>query len=449
MLKPIPLLNLLDQAKETAKASVPTNFLLDGVLITPEEHIDLPRINSCVITSDFYSGESHSDNYFVEVSISPGLFQKRVMPFRDDLIIDLIETRGIKRSVRRLRAVPLVETDPTVTGGSTIFSDMTALDQQNFINIQFQLFDLGYEQIRNVQINTNFLAATLDNVIHYVMSKEIKDLGLTGSNALKAVDIETPIDNQKVYRSVTIEAGVQLVDLANYLQKADGLGVYTRGLGSYYKNNTWFVYPLCKTGRYGKLDWSLDILKFPRDAMPTIEHSYFVSAETNQVTVLSNGEAEHNDDSDIDFQNAGQGKRLISEDAIAGDVGYYKNNERIIKTRLDSVTEYKTTNRSSKVNRVVIDPKPTSNIYREISKSVFDTGDILSIEWHNSDPDLLYPGMPLRYYYMIGQVLKMREGTLLSVLSEDVRITKDFKGLFKRGTRLIIFLNPIEEDTPE
>lgn len=449
MLKPIPLLNLLEQAKETAKASVSTNFLLDGVLITPQEHIDIPRINFSTVVSDFYSGESHSDNYFVEVSISPGLFQKRVLPFKDDLIIDLIETRGIKRVMRRLRAVPLVETDPTVSGSSTIFSDMSALDQQNFINIQFQLFDLGYEQIRNVQINTNFLAATLDNVIHYVISKEIKDLGLTGATALKAVDVEAPIDNPKVYRSVTIEPGVMLVDIANYLQKADGLGVYTRGLGSYYKNNTWFVYPLCKAGRYGKLDWSLDILKFPQDAMPTIEQSYFVSAQTNHITVLSNGNADHSNNSDIDFQNVGQGKRLISEDAVAGDVGYYKNNERIVKTRLDSVTEYKTTNRGSKVNRVIIDPKPTSNIFREISNSVFDAGDILTIEWHNSDPDLLYPGMPLRYYYMVGQVLKMREGTLFAVRSDDQRITRDFKGVFKRGSILTIFLDPIDEGKPE
>lgn len=449
MLKPIPLLNLLDQAKETAKAGETTNFYLDGVLITPNEHIDIPRIKTCTVTSDFYSGESHCDNYFIEVSISPGLMQSRILPFRDDLIIDLIETRGVRRSMRRLRAVPLVETDPTVSGGSTIFSDLTSLDERNFIDIQFQLFDLGYEQIRNIQINTNFLAATLDNLIHYVLSKEIKDLKLNGTTGLKGVDIESPIDNPKVYRSVTIEPGTMLVDVANYFQKADGLGVYTRGLGSYYKNNVWFVYPLCKSGRYGKLDWSLDILKFPQDALPTIEQSYFVSTESNHVTILANGEADHSNNSDIDFQNVGQGKRLISEDAVAGDVGYYKNNERIIKTRLDSVTEYKTTNRGSKVNRVIVDPKPTSNIYRDISSSMFDAGDILTIEWHNSDPDLLYPGMPLRYYYMVGQILKVREGTLFAVRSDDQRTTRDFKGVFKRGTTLTIFLNPIEEDIPE
>lgn len=445
MLKPIPLLNLLAQAKETAKESKPVNFMLSGVIITPDNHIDIPRILSIVLTSDFYSGESHADSYIMDVSISPGIYQKQIAIYKDDLVIDLIETRGIQRTLRRLRAVPLVETDPTIGGANTVFSDLSSLDDQNLITIQFQLFDLGYEKIRNVPVNTNFLAATLDNVVHFMLSKEIKDLELKGTNQIKAIDIESPIDNPKVYRSVTVPPGLMLVDIANYFQKADGFGFYTRGLGSYYKNKIWFVYPLCKSGRYGKVGWSLDILKFPADAMPTVEDSYFVSKTGNHVTILSTGDADHSDNSDIDFQNEGQGKRLISEDAIAGDVGYYQNAGRVVKTRLDSVTEYKTNNRKSKVNRVNIDPTPTSNIYREISKSVFNAGDILTIEWHNSDPDVLYPGMPLRYYYMVGNKLRVREGTLFAAISNDQMVNVQFKGTFKRATRLMIFLNPPEE----
>ena len=449
MLKPIPLLNLLDQAKETSIASNPTNFKLSGVIITPESDIEVTKINGVLITSDFYSGRSHSDNYFLDILISPGIYQKYIAPFKDDLIIEYIESFGIKRNLKRLRLVPLVETDPTVSGSSSIMSDLSALDNSNLVVVQFQAFDLGYEKIRNININTNYLAAKVEDAIHYTVSNEIKQLELNGVNALKGVDIEEPVDNVKIYRSMNIPANVMLVDLANYLQKADGFGVYTRGLGSYYKNNTWFVYPLCKEQRYGKVGWSLDILKFPQDATPTIEQSYFVSNTGNHVTILTTGEAEHSDNSDIDFQNYGQGKRLISDDVVAGNAGIYKNNGRIIKTRKDSVTEYKTNNRKSKVNRVVIDGKPTSNIYREISQSVFNAGDLLMIDWHNSNPDLLYPGMPLRYYYMVGNILKMREGTLFSVNTNFQSITNEFSPTFKKISKLMIFLNPLEDDIEE
>lgn len=445
MINNTPIANLLDQAKISASKGLPTTCLLKATVITPNKQIEVPRVEGMVILSAY--GEYHSDSIQLGVSISPGIYQTEILGNKDDLYIELVEIMGIYQTSYRFRAVPLGDTTPQVAGTSTHTVDMAALDNLNLVTVTFQLIDIGYDKIKNVMVAGNYLAATPDQVIHNVYTREINQLGLTGISAFKGVDIEKPIDNIKVFRSITLPSGTKLTDVANYLQQADGYGVYSRGLGSYYRQGVWMVYPLFKIGRYDTLAWNIDVIRVPQDVMPTIEASYYLTGD-KKLTVLTAGEGKHINGTDINHQNKGTGQRIISADVIAGDTGVHVNNGRAIKTRQDSVTEYRTTLRKSGEDIVPINAVPTNNMYREMSKTAFAGGDTVQVEWHNSDWTLLHPGAPIRYYYMIKDVLKLREGTLLAARTEYLPANQQFNISFKKHTVVTLHLSP-EQSTEE
>lgn len=436
---PLILSNIIDQAKETAKASKPTNYQLYATVITPEIQIPAASVETLQCKSDFM--QEHSDMFYIQILIQPGVYQKSVLPYKDNLIIEIIHSQGLTQTLRRYRATPRGDTNAQQSAQTTSMVDVGINDQNQVVSVSFMLLEIGYDMLKNTQTSGCFLMANPSDVLHNKWVEEGNRLGLTGAESFKGVDIEEPIDNERIYRQIMVKQGVPLVSLGNYLQNEEGLGMYTRGLGSYYRKGMWYIYPLCKSGRYGKVKHSLDIIKAPQDVLPTLNTTYFVN--DTSVLIISTGSINIKDGTDKMRQNLGSGQQVISSDAVAGDTGTHYAKGRAITTRTDTASEYRTTMRSSGVDRTVLNSNPTNNIFKEITSTAMRDTSILTLEWHNSDPDVIYPGAPVNFYYLQDDSsLTLREGTVVEIDTLYQPTKTGANVPFSRSSILTILLMP-------
>ncbi|BAW98289.1 phage protein [Vibrio phage pTD1] len=407
---PLELSNLLEQASLNATEPNPIIYEITGTFIVPDGHVSIIGIERITGIGNYVS--ARAEDARVRVRIQPGVYQKEILPFKDDLQFEMIVSTPYGSYLRYYRCIPLSVSDTESLGNTTKELDLSIYDSQNFISLDFQLLDLGFSKLRTVPFSQTFLSARVRDVIHYTLTTETMKLELQGQDQFKGVFIEEPVDNQVVYRQVVIPQGhTDLINVVHFLQEKD-YGVYSRGVGSYYDRGEWRVFTLWNSNKYNNSDYTLDIIRIPEDVMPSIEHSYYLN-DTN-LSIVSSGRAELRNSVDINIQNAGTGAQIISGKAASGDTGQHYNNGQTILTRKDTLTQFRTVERKSGEERINVNPNPTNNVARELSKARVNNGEILTIPWKNGDHYLIRPGMPFRYYYLKGDgSLKMREGTVI------------------------------------
>lgn len=432
------LRNLMKQARAIATSGSARYFKMTATIITADAQIPLHLPTGFACNSDFAG--TRADDFRIMGQIQPGLYFKSVDPYKDNLKIELVERTGDTQNVRTFRAIPLNSVDPALMGTTTQLSNLSGSDDLNIISVTFQLFELGYAQLRYNMVGDVALMATLDKVLQNAYITESENLNLLGADAFRGVDMELPIDNAQVFSHIEYPDGVRLFDLASYLQNDDKYGIYSKGLGSYYRKGMFYIYPLFKMGRYDNAHAVLDIFRLPEDAIPTIEVSYQVNGK--HTYILSTGGAAHNDNADANKQNYGTGKRIISPDALTGDVGYYYEKGAAVTTRTDSISEYQTSQRASGEQISTFERKPSSNLCKALSMNAFNDGYTLKIGWDRSDSTLIYPGMPCKYYYSVDNLnLIVKEGTVLSVRAKyNMNTLGDPSPTFKESCEIVIFM---------
>lgn len=433
---PTPLLSILDEAKLAETKERPVLCTLEATIITENKQVPAIQVESLISVSDFF--QNKADFTQLVISIQPGVFQFDVLPYRDNLIVELVEQSGLNRTATRYRATPQGLSDGQMMGNTVQMSDMRVYDQLNFISVTFQLVEEAYDMMRNTITDYGvFYMANPYDVLHSRLTSEVNALGLTGGQAPRGIEIETPIDNQRIYQQIVINQGHRVIDIAHYLQKEYGL--YSTGQGFYYRNRYLYVYPLFKMGRYDTKSVTMDVVRVPQDKIPVLESTYYKTSEG--ITILSSGEANHVNATDIRQQNQGIGQRVMNSDVLTGDAGTHYNAGRAVATRSDAVSEFKTNDRASGNGIVPLNPVPTDNVFKELSKSAMNTGSFLSFPWHNADPMFLTPLMPARYYYMVqNNVLKMREGNLTGMTTNYQPMDARLNNTFRKHCDLTLFV---------
>lgn len=435
-----PLQNLLKQAQAISVAGVARYFKLSASIITPNEHIPVYLVSDMQRTSMF--AMSRGDDYRLTCQIQPGLYLKKVLPFSDNLKIEVIEREGIKQTARIFRLIPLVTGDPEVKGNDTKTSNLENFDNLNLVTANFQLQELGFAILRNSFASDPvfLMAKTGDALKHALMTDAKNDLvSLTGADAYRGVDMPEEGDNLKEYKHIEVPDGTRLFDLPTYLQNDDKYGVYSKGLGCFFRKGMFYVFPLFKMGRYETASKVADIFRFPTDAVPTLETTYYTNNKT--LTILSTGNAKHDSTVDIDHQNNGVGKRIINPQTLSGKAGYFYENGNAITTRSDSLTEFQTATRASGEQISLYDRTPSGNTCKSLSNNAYYDGELISTPWEMSNSDLIYPGMPCKYYYTKdNDVLVEKEGVILGVKSQYVKNDMNIQPTFKESCVIFIFL---------
>jgi len=435
---PRPLSNLVAFANSVEAKRNDKKIRLSAMVILPD-HQQISLIMPTGISRMSLYAINASDDLRIQAQIQPGIYMNKILPNKDNLYIEVVERQGLSQTMKRYRAIPLGDSNPEMAGNNTQTANLSAKDDINMITVKFQLMETGYSILKNEMVSDRHLMSTLDSVLHYQLSKYGKKLQLTGADAFRGVNIERPIDNARAFQMVIIPSAIPLPQLGRWLQNHDEFGIYSKGFGMYYYKGMWWIYPLFKSGRYEQARKVLNIYRLPENVFPTLHATHFTQGKVT--TILSTGKGKHIDGNDIVRQNEGTGKRILSSDAVMGETGAYYGSGQAAATRQDSLSEYQTAKRSSGEEIAPFLDAPTNNLCKHLSANSFNDGDVESIQWNNSDHDVLQPAMPLRFFYMSGDVLKYKEGTLLGARSELQKDTESPDMVFREHSSLTLFLN--------
>lgn len=432
---------VLKQAQLTATLSntTATTVNITAIFITPVGQFTALGVERMMNQADFIG--SRNELVQIRARLQPGIYFDSLVKYRDALTCQVIVSSDITRVMKEYVAIPLIDKDVHTESNNTIANKMDALNETNLVSYEFQLIDKGFAAIRNWPYSNNFLIANVRDTLVAAMEQGMAQIGLTGYEKYKGLEIYEPIDNTNNFRQITFPSGTRLVDLPQFLQSHNEYGVYASGIGSFYKQNYWWIYPLYNTERVNTHPRPINIIRVPQNKIPDLDCTFYVSPTA--LTIISTGDADHQDHTDIHKQNVGVGQRMIMGDAIAGDTGYHYNNGRAITTRADSMQEYKLSNRRDGNEYIPINPNPTGNLMVGLSENARNQGEMLEVEWRNGDTGYLEPGHPLTYqYFYDDDTVYIRKGILLGYRNDYLAIPgpANVSPVLKRTTILRIFL---------
>lgn len=441
---PVPMANLIDHAKRTSTLGGNVMWAIEATIITPLKQI--PMVLPTGLARDSFFAIKHADDYQIEGSIQPGLYQQEVLPYKDDLYLELILRAGVQQTAYKFRAVPLDVNNPSIESNHSELLNLRGLDVNNIVTIKMQLMECNYDVLKTLPYSNTFLMCTTRDALHHIFNEANVGTSFSQINAERyyGPDIEEPTDNPKVYKQIIVPQGLRLIDVPNFLQYDDHYGIYSKGIGSFYRKGYYYFFPLFQMGGYNKASKVLDIYRIPPDIAPTLEQTYFYNTKT--VSIISTGNSTYQDHTDIDKQNDGVGKRVVSGDAVMGETGYYYGKGEAVTTRPDSVSEYKTSERKSGNEYIPFADKPTGNVFASLSINARNDGELITIPWDNSNSDMIIPGMCCKIYYLEGKdSVKFREGKVLGVRTEYRKNKESTHKVFREYSVLTLFLSKVEQ----
>lgn len=434
----------LKQAKLGAKISnkVAETVTMTAVFITPKGQYRSLGVVRFMEMADFVN--QRSEMYQIRCRFQPGVYFNDIVPYRDDLICQLVIRSDSDSVMREYVAIPKVDKDVRSESNSNIHNNMDALNEVNAVSYEFQLMDKGFAKLRNLPYSNIFLMSNVQTAIITALDEGSKLAELTGYDSYKSVYMHTPVDNPNTYRQIIIPNGTRLINVPQYLQEHNDHGVYSKGLGSFYKQRYWWVYPLFNVNRVDTHPRPLDVIRVPQNKIPDLDFTFYQTS--TGITIISTGDAVHSDNADIRKQNEGVGKRVVMGDAVAGDTGYHYNNGRAVTTRADSLQEYKLSDRRNGEEWIPLDLDPTGNLMVPLSDNARNEGEIITVEWRNGDTGYLEPGHPVRYNYLYDDdTMMVRKGVLLGYRTDYIPITDHVVPYMKRTTKITMFLKRQEK----
>lgn len=434
----------LKQARLTDKHKVNLSLTieLNAVIITPKKQINVISITHFTEIADMIN--ARSEKIGIKLKLQPSVYFDEIIPYRDNLTIQVIADTEQQRIVREFVIIPTNDRDLRTEGQVSNVGNMKGFDNVSLAEYEFQLMDKGFSKLRNIQISENFLMNNPGNVLKLVMDYYSKKVDMKDCPPYKGLYIHEPFDNINNYNQILIPEGTRLIDVPKYLQTQNEYGIYSKGLGAFYKQNYWWVYPLYNTTLCETHHRPVDIIKVPQDKIPTLDYTFYRSDVS--MTIIATGQSSHDDNADIRKQNTGVGKRVVLGTAVSGETGTHYEKGRAVITRADALQEFKLSSRGDGNEYIPIDPNPTGNLCAALSQNSINEGEIVQIEWHNGDVGYLEPGHPVRYQY-IGpdDTLIIRKGVLVGYRQDYLPINNGLKPTLKRTCVLSLFLKRQEK----
>lgn len=434
------ILSSAKHADGVGKNSAET-ILITAVLITPVKQIVPIMVSGLEEIEDYFGNRSEDGT--ITIRMQPSVYFNDILPYRDDLIIQIIKSSPEDTVMREHVGIPLGLVDPRSEANSSFNANLEGISELGFDDYDFQLLNKAYAKLKNLPGSGIQLVSSIKGFIETHIKLYTQSLKLDDSEKFKDLVIVAPIDNEQIYKQVVVPESVRLVDIPSYLQNSELYGVYSSGLGFFYKHNYWWLYSLYDTSLYETHQRPIDILRVPRDKAPTLDTTYYIN--NNSITILATGDARHSDSADIDKINNGSGQRLIYSSTITGETGSYMNDGRAVRTRVGSMAEFKTSERKNEEEFLPIRQTPTSNVYKYTSMNRYQEGELLEFEWHNGDTGYLEPGHPLRYQYIQNEnTIAFRQGRLLMAKTKYTPAATGNPLPMKRITYLTAFVDKQE-----
>lgn len=412
-------------------------------------------VRSVSVDSDFI--ENYSDIIKVTMEIPRYFYYDVLIPNKRNFQVKLIKEqispigetiKSPETSFRVYDGKLERSDDPSFSVSSREDVDKNERELVDTETVSFQLMEPVVTETRLVGESNIYRDVTLEDVIKFTLShglgeSESKSTLLDATNnRLRGVEV-APLNNEKEYRFVMLPSGLRLIDVPQYLQFNKGL--YSTGLGYYFRQGWWFTYPLFNTKRFPTTKKTATVLLVPETELPTVERSYQYRSE--QLYIVATGAKALLDMSEYANNNDGDAFKFFKSDLLLDN--FVKTSNNVTSPRLEETRkEFSIRKRSDGLSNI---KQPshnfTENPYKHLSTLSKNLGKYLVVNWDNCSDDLLFPGMPVRVLRDDGTDIKEAFGTLLRIDSwaapaTDTLINKEFR----TQATLTIFLESDDVD---
>lgn len=400
------------------------NILANGKWIKPN------RFDHQHLARDYGTGPL-GDIRQIEVLMLLGDFTYDILPFRDNLMIDINETplmqgtssRNWERfaGTKRFKAVLDLkgQDNTTLTNKQAPMTTRAQMNQVGMKSIVFTLVDELCYKLMMTTVGVTLRQMTTLDMLTWI-HKHYFDQVFEGSNKrIETLNIWKQDFNPEIQHQIAFPDGMLLKDVPKFLQN-DEAGIYPTGLGRYIQNNQFYVYPLFDTTRYQKHSKVLNIINMPNERFKGSEKTYLDTPRS--LTIICTGDNLSEDTSTSRNIQEGNGFRFGDAKKLLS-MGTLKDNRMLID-RATNLFEVASEALAEGINNVRwAAERFTGNPLKQYTQMAQKRGQKLTVEWFRSNPDLLEPGMPVKYQTLDGNTVKTYYGTLLGV--NDNRIPTD------------------------
>ncbi len=366
--------------------------------------------------------ENFCDVTSIEVAIPQGLYNYDVVPYKSNLEITLrrialsedvnptIDTNQAPLA-HRYRATLYDNKSPLMESNSPIVQDKELGDRADYQNVKFQLLDPVVERLRMQTTGGVFRKTTGIDLVRALLGKYSKDAGVEKATRVLGVTL-APNANTEVREHIMVPHLTPLSQVPAHINQICG-GVYSAGFGYYLQKQYWYLYAPYDVTAYTKSRKTLTVVNVPANRMAMPERSY---RETpTQVIVAATGEVKHHDPSEQEQLNSGNAVRFIDANKIMEGFATIEDNKAII-SRSANAAEIVGEKRETGLNYAPASEKRiTANFLTELGRLARRSGSFIQLAWENAEPDLLYPGMPVKLMYLQNNTPVETLGILIGV----------------------------------
>lgn len=416
--------DLLDKAisnHDTTSVSV--------IIHTTDDDIVPEFFEDFVVIRDYINNVT--DYVIVTAHIGLGDIYYNIYPYRGNLEATIIIKNRDKegkeyKTIERCKAVLLNHLDDM---DSPVYKKMTKEELNNTAmnKLQLQCYLREYEAVRNLPVNCNVNNSSVERAMQLVLSRIGlgESIKIDGKELEYNIDIRKP-DNDEVYTKIQIdsrEAIPNLLDFPSYLQNAKG--VYNGHIGTYiqrYNNKndtskTLFVYPLIDYDLFDTSDNNC-IIYLPVDLNVSKFSDKTYYQDGDSLKILASDVNKIVDKAKYDVLNKGSGiayahpREILSRGMIKLDEEGKANYDRN-----ESVKEQSLGTLEDGTSNIIYKGMSTNNF---IDRSIILENNLMymDITWRFSNPDLIYPGMPVNVYQEeVDGAITIYKGNILRTFS--------------------------------
>lgn len=378
----------------------------------------VPIIDAIDIVADYING--FGDEIMVTCRVVDGDYATLIYPNRKSLTATLERTPlgTLTNSIDTSSNVNTIvysatiddRKDPNLEDTSTSRSQPLTDRQLNMKTIMVQLRELPLALLQHERVGNLYHNLSPADTVKLIVMSKVSTMSLRKDARPLGVVLENP-DVTGRMENVIVKQGVPLTDIAHYAQYSLH-GIFNTGIGMYYHQRYWWVYPLFDSRRFTTTKYRTAVVyRVFSGSLPLTDRSYTITE--NQIRIIATGGINANDSEDINYEQEGNGIRYANADTLF-DSFVTNSQGRSTAERAGLMNEFITSERPNGRTVAPIGPARV-NRCRYLSELAARKSQIVQFKWDLARDDILYPGMPIKFIYDNGDAILNKQGQIAAV----------------------------------
>lgn len=375
--------------------------------------------------------ENFSDRITVTASIGEGTWQHDVVPYKDNLEITLIKKPMSTSPIPTEKTSSAIETYRFRaflfdTGSQLLQSNLPnseskeTLDRIKIHTFEAQLINKTVEKIRLKQVGGIYRDVKGIALVRQLLTQHSQGVSDDNSNAINGVTSHAKA-SEILKRQIVIPDGTPLIHTSKsaiHLINQQCGGIFMYGFRYYYQKNQWYLFAPYDTTQYDQSNDSLTIINIPNNRLTQIDRTW---RKTNtQLIILATSDVKANDMSNERQLNEGNGTRFMDSSKMMEQFADVNIEEGSAEVKGQEVlNEFILEERADSLKNVTGQAKITSGYYLEYAELTRRNGALIQIKWENAKPGMIYPGMPTKFMYLVGDVPFEIYGSVVATQYQD------------------------------